>query len=116
MSRKAAIALALIMLGIVAWGFFLEAGSTRIIVNGHEITGPLKGAVGVAGLIVGLIALFCGAIFLLFVFAGVGVFVLGGLMLVGLIWTAWSMPFVLVVLLPLAIVWLFIAITRQGDS
>ena len=116
MSKKAAIALALVMLAVVTWGFFFEAGSTRIIINGQEITGPLRGGVGVAGLVVGLIALFCGAIFLLFVFAGVGVFIVGGLLLVGLVWAASSLPFLLVVLLPLAIVWLFIAITRNTKA
>jgi hypothetical protein len=104
------------MLAMVAWGFFFEAGSTRIIINGQEITGPLKGGVGLAGLIVGLIALFCGAILLLFVFAGGGVFILGGLLLVGLVWAALSLPFLLVVLLPLAIVWLFIAIARSTNA
>ena len=101
------------MLVMVGWAFFFEAGSTRIIVNGQEVAGPLKGGIGLAGLIVGLMALFCAAIFLLFAFAGIGVFVLGGLILVGLVWTAASLPFLLVVLLPLAIVWLFIAITRN---
>lgn len=49
MARKAAIILAIVMLAIVAWGLFFEAGSTRIIINGHELIGPLKGAVGAAG-------------------------------------------------------------------
>lgn len=104
------------MLAMVAWAFFFEAGSTRIIVNGREVAGPLKGGIGLAGLMVGLVALFCGAIFLLFVFAGIGVFVLGGLMLVGLVWAALSLPFLLVLLLPLAIVWLFIAVTRNSQA
>lgn len=112
MSRKAPIALALVMLAIVAWGFFIEAGSTRIIINGQELTGPVKGGVGLAG----LVALFCGSIFLLFVFGGIGVFILGVLLLGGLAWAAWSLPYLLVVLLPLAIVWLFIAITRNTTT
>jgi hypothetical protein len=78
MTKKAAIALALIMLVIVAWGLFVEGGATKIVINGEELTGPLKGAVGAAGLIIASIALFCAAILLVFVFAGAGIFVLGG--------------------------------------
>ena len=113
MLRKAAIALAIAMLVIVAWGLFFEAGSTRIIVNGQELIGPLKGTIGAAGLIVGMIALFCAAIFLLFVFAGIGIFILGAVIFAGLLFAGLAFPFLLVLLLPLAIVWLFIAITRK---
>jgi len=113
MAKKVAIVLAFVMLVIVAWGLFFEAGSTRIIINGQELIGPFKGAVGAAGLIIGLIALFCAAIFLLFVFAGIGIFILGGVIVVGLILAGFAFPFLLVLLLPLAIVWVFIAITRK---
>jgi len=114
--KKAAITLAIAMLIFVAWGLFFEAGSTRIIVNGQEIVGPLKGSIGVAGLIVGMIALFCAAIFLLFVFAGVGIFILGAVILAGLLFAGLAFPLLLVMLLPLAIVWMFIAITRSNTS
>lgn len=113
MAKKAAIALALIMLAIVAWGLLFEAGATRIVINGQELTGPLKGTIGVAGLVVGLIALNCAAIFMLFIFAGVGIFIAGGVIVAGLIAAGLAFPFLLVVLLPLAIVWAYIAIARN---
>ena len=116
MSRKAAIVLALGMLFIVLWGLFFEAGSARIIIDGRELTGPFKGAIGAAGFITGLIALFCAAIFLLFVFAGIGIFILGGVIVAGLILAGLAFPFLLVVLLPLALVWVFIAITRKTGA
>ena len=116
MSRKVAIALTLIMLLVVAWGIFFEAGSTKIIVNSQELSGPLGGTIGVAGLIVGLTALFCAAIFLLFVFAGIGVVILGGVIVAGLIVAGAAFPFLLILLLPLAIVWAFIAITRKPKT
>lgn len=116
MAKKAAIALAFVMLVIVAWGLFFEAGSTRIIINGQELVGPLKGTIGAAGFIIGLIALFCAAIFLLFVFAGIGIFILGGVIVAGLILAGFAFPFLLVLLLPLAIVWAFIAITRKTGT
>jgi hypothetical protein len=109
-----AIALALIMLAIVAWGLLLEGGATSIVINGHELTTPLKGIVGVAGLIVASIALFCAAIFLVFVFAGLGLFVLGCVLLLGLILAGFAFPFLLLLLVPLAIVWVFVALIRHG--
>jgi hypothetical protein len=116
MARTAAIALALIMLALVAWGLFFEAGSIKIVIDGQELTGPLKGSIGAAGLIVGLIALYCAAIFLLFVFAGIGVFILGGVIVAGLIVAGLAFPFLLVLLLPLAIVWAFIALIRGAGT
>lgn len=116
MVRKVAIVLAIVMLAMVAWGMFFEAGSTRIIINGHELIGPLKGAIGAAGLIIGMTALFCAAIILLFVFAGIGIFILGGVILAGLFMAGFAFPFLLVLLLPLAIVWLFIAVTRKTGA
>jgi hypothetical protein len=114
-TKKAAIALALIMLVIVAWGLFVEGGATKIVINGEELTGPLKGAVGAAGLIIASIALFCAAIFLVFVFAGVGIFVLGGVILAGLVLAGITFPYLLYMLIPLAIVWIFVAIAGHGS-
>ncbi|MCG6932745.1 MAG: hypothetical protein LJE57_03810 [Gallionella sp.] len=116
MIRKSAIVLAILMLAVVAWGLFFEAGSTRIIINGQELIGPLKGAVGAAGLVVGLIALFCAAIFMLFVFAGIGIFIIGGVIVVGLVLAGFAFPVLLFLLLPLAIVWLFIALARSAGT
>lgn len=116
MAKKSAIALVILMLVVAAWGVFFEAGSTRIIINGQELLGPLKGTVGAAGLIIGLTALFCAAIVLLFVFAGIGIFILGGVVLAGLLLTGLAFPLLLVLLLPLALVWVFIAITRKAKT
>ncbi len=108
-----AIVLALVMLAVVAWGVFVEGGATRIVINGHELTGPFKGAVGAAGMIVAAVALFCAAIFLVFVVAGVGIFVLGCFIALGLLLSGLMFPYLLLVLIPLAIVWGFIAIARH---
>jgi hypothetical protein len=110
--KTVALALGLVMLAIVAWGLFYEGGETHIIVNGQELSGPLKGVIGAAGFIVASIALFCAAILLVFVFAGVGLFVLGALVLLGLVVVGFTFPWLLAVLIPLAIVWIFIAATR----
>lgn len=113
MARKTAIILAVLMLAIVVWGLFLEGGSTTIIINGQTLTGPFKGAIGMAGVIVAMVAFFCAAILLLFVFAGIGIVILGAVVVVGLM-LAWLMfPQLLMMLIPLAIIWGFIALTRH---
>jgi len=111
--KKAAIILALIMLAIVAWALFAESSNdVSIIINGQPVSGPLKGAIGITGLLVSSVALFCLAIVLAFVFAGIGLFVLGGFVLLGLV-VAWLVfPFLLLLLIPLALVWIFIALVR----
>jgi hypothetical protein len=114
MAKKLAVVLALIMLAVVVWALFFEAGSIKIVINGQELTGPLKGTIGAAGLVVGLVALFCAAIFLVFVFAGIGIFVLGGVIVAGLVVAGLAFPFLLVLLIPLAIVWVFIALFRSS--
>lgn len=116
MTRKLAITLALLMFAVVAWGLFAEGGATRIVINGQELTGPLKGAIGAAGLIVAAIALFCAAIFLVFVFAGIGIFILGCVIVAGLILAGLVFPFLLFLLIPLSVVWIFVAITRGAKS
>jgi len=110
MIRNAAIILVLVMLAIVAWALFAEGSATTIIVNGQELTGPLKGMVSAGGLFVAAVALFCAAIFLAFVLAGVGLLVVGAFVIGGLVAAALLFPVLLFVLVPLAIVWLFVAL------
>jgi hypothetical protein len=69
-----------------------------------------------SGIVVGAIALFCAAIVMVFVVAGVGVIVVGLLVLAGLIVALIMFPFMLPLLIPLFIVWLFVAITRKSGS
>ena len=115
-AKKLAIALAVLMLAIVAWGLFLESNAVTIVINGQQVTGPLKGVIGAGGLVVALIALFCAAILLVFVFAGIGVIVLGCFVLVGMILAVLAFPFLLPLLIPLVILWGFVAITRRTST
>ena len=113
MTKKLAMALAVVMLAIVAWGLFLERNAVTIVINGQQVTGPLKDVIGAGGLVVALIALFCAATLLVFVFAGIGVLVLGCMVLFGMILTGLAFPFLLPVLIPLAILWGFVAFMRN---
>ena len=116
MARKLAIALAVLMLVIVGWALFAESNAVTIVINGQEVSGPLKGAIGIGGLVVALIALVCAAILLAFVFAGIGVIVLGLVVLAGLVLAMLAFPFLLPVLIPLAIVWAFVALVRRSKA
>jgi hypothetical protein len=113
MAKKTAIVLALVMLAIVIWGLFFVGDATTIIINGQALTGPFNGAIGLAGLVIAAVAFFCAAILLLFVFAGVGILVLGGMVAAGLILAGFMFPPFLALLFPLAIIWGFIALTRR---
>jgi hypothetical protein len=108
--KKLALVLAILMLAAFAWMVLFAGDTTRIIINGQELTGPIKGAAGAAGLVAGLVALFCAAILLAFVVAGIGVFILGAVVAAGLLVAWFAFPLLLLLLLPLAVVWLFVAI------
>ena len=116
MARNLAIALAVLMLVIVGWALFAGSNAVTIVINGQEVSGPLKGAIGIGGLVVALIAAVCAAILLAFVFAGIGVIVLGLAVLAGLVLAMLAFPFLLPVLIPLAIVWAFVVLVRRSKA
>ena len=110
MIKRMALILAVFMFVFLAWVLFLGGDAVSITINGREITGPFGALVGIWSFILTLVILFCVAILLAFVFAGIGLIVLGSLALVGLILAAVAFPFLLPLLIPLFIVWLFCSI------
>ena len=115
MSKKLAVALTVVLLALVAWALLLESHSFSIVVNGQPVTGPLKGAIGASGLVAALIASFCAAIILLFAFAGTAIIALGGIVFAGMIGALIAFPFMWPLLVPLAIVWLFVVIAKKAS-
>lgn len=111
--KKVALILVALLIGLWGWGL-IQSGNVSVIVNGYEFAGPMKAVVSAWGFLVATVVLFCVAILLAFVFAGVGLLVLGCLVLVGLILGAVAFPFLLPLLLPLFIVWAFVAGMRRG--
>ena len=105
----------LIALFLLAWGL-IQSGNVSVTVNGHELAGPMKAAVGSWGIIIATVVLFCVAILVTFVLAGVGLVILGCLVLVGLILAAVAFPFLLPLLIPLFIVWAFAAGVRRRKT
>src|SRR2546426_10307321 len=57
MARNLAIALAVLMLVIVGWALLAGSNAVTIVINGQEVIGPLKGAIGIGGPVGGLVAL-----------------------------------------------------------
>ncbi|HZQ73980.1 MAG TPA: hypothetical protein VFB08_13775 [Burkholderiales bacterium] len=111
MLRATAAVLALLLLAGLAWILF-QSSDVSIVVNGHKLSGPLKLAAEGWGLVVAIVGMFCVAILLAFVFAGLGLLLLGLVVLAGMA-AAWlAFPFLLPLLIPLLIVWIFIALVR----
>jgi len=116
MAKKLALFLAILMIVFLGWSLLGLTTDVSVSINGREITGPLGTAVGLWGTILVAVILFCVAILLAFVFAGVGLVIVGCLALVGIILVAVALPFLLPLIIPLFIVWIFCAIFRRGKS
>jgi hypothetical protein len=110
MIRRLALILAVFMFIFLGWALFLGSDVISITINGREITGPFDAAIGVWSLILTLVILFCVAILLAFVLVGAGLIILGCLALVGLILAGIAFPFLLPLLIPLFILWVFCSI------
>ena len=116
MVKKTALILAL---GLVAFLILKLRGPNHgvgVTINGHELSGPIEGLVGLWGIMVAGVVLFCVAVLLAFVFVGVGLVVVGTLALVAVILAAVALPFRLPLLIPLFIVWLFCCMVRKSKA
>jgi hypothetical protein len=113
--KNIAIVLAILLLALLAV-VLLQSSDIAIVVNGQKLVGPAKLAAEGWGVLVGIVALFCVAILLAFVFAGIGLIFLGLLVLAGLL-AAWlTFPFLLPLLIPLFLVWIFVAAVRRSGK
>jgi hypothetical protein len=110
MIKNMASILVILMIILLAWVLYSSTTDVSIIINGKPFAGPLAPAIGIWKFILAIVILFSVAILLAFVFAGVGLIVLGVLTLVGLILAAVALPFLLPLLLPLFILWAFCAL------
>jgi hypothetical protein len=113
--KNVAIALVILLLGLLAWVLFHHS-DISVIVNGQRLVGPAKFAAEGWGVLVAVVSLFCAAILMVFVFAGTGLLVFGALVLAGLVAVGFAFPFMLPVLIPLFLVWIFVAALRGSDK
>ncbi len=113
--KQVALVLVALLLTLFAW-WFIQSDNVSVAVNGNEIAGPMKALAGSWVVLVAMVFLFSMAILMAFVVAGIGLMVLGALVLAGLIVAAVEFPFLLPLLLPLFVVWAFVAWVRRGKA
>ena len=109
--KNIALVLVIAVLGILAW-VLLHSSDIAVTVNGQKLVGPAKLAAEGWGVLVGIVSLFCAAILLVFVSAGTGLMVLGALVIVGFVAVWAAFPFLMPLLIPLLLVWIFVATVR----
>jgi len=112
MARKLAIVLAVLMIGFLGWVLLGASDSVSIAINGNPIDSPFGAVTGTWGVISSVVILFCAGILLVFVFFGLALILLGGLVLAGSILAAMTFPFLLPILIPLFVVWLFCCLIK----
>lgn len=115
MMKSIAIVLVIVLLGLLAWVLF-QSNDIAVIVNGQKLVGPTKLAAEGWGVLVAIVSLFCAAIVLAFVFAGIGLIIFGVLVIAGLVAAWFAFPFMLPLLIPLFLVWLFVAAVRGSGK
>lgn len=113
--KNVAIVLVIVLLGLLAWVLFQSSDNT-VIVNGHKLAGPAKVAAEGWGVLVAIVSFFCTAILLVFVVSGMGLMVLGGFVVAGLVAVWVTFPFLLPLLIPLFLVWLFVAVMHGSGK
>ena len=112
MTRKLAIVLAVLLIGFLGWVLLGASDSVSLVINGSQIDSPFGAVTGTWGVISAVVILFCAAILLVFIFFGLALIVLGGLVLAGSILAAMTFPFLIPILVPLFVVWLFCCLVR----
>jgi hypothetical protein len=112
--KKLAVITVLFLIVVCAFG--LMSSNVSVTINGEEIEGPLKALVGAWGLVIIPVVLLCVAILLAFIFTGVGLIVLGCLAFAGLAGFGAAFPFLLPLLIPLFLVWIFCAVARRNKT
>src|SRR3954447_22419593 len=115
--KKIAPIIILFLFALLAWNVFVHSGGMAVRLDGDEIDGPLGALLamlfaGGGTLIAALVLLVVGAV-LVVVFAGVGLILLGALGVVALAVAAAVSPLLLLLLLPVAVIWLLVNRARK---
>lgn len=113
--KNIAIVLVILLLCLLAFVLF-HSSNVAVIVNGHRLIGPAKVAAEGWGVLVAVVSLFCTAILLIFAVAGTGLVFLGMLVFAGLVTVCFVFPFMLPLLIPLFLVWIFVAAIRRSGK
>lgn len=114
---KKLLAIALIALLAIAALNTLDTGDMVVHLGDEDFDGPLGVLLGITfgglGLLIGTVVVVCVAIFLGFLFAGLGILLVAGLALLAVGLVALMSPLMLPVLIPAAIIWFIVSRNRK---
>lgn len=114
---KKLLAFAIILLLAIAAFDAIDPSDMIVHIGDEEFDGPLGALLGLVfggvGMLIAAVALTCAAVFVGFLFAGLGILMVVGLALLALVLAAVVAPFMLPLLIPAAIVWFFVARNRR---
>jgi hypothetical protein len=104
-AKKLALILIVLLVGYIA----LSAISAN---NGYRLPTPVDALAGAFGIAVATIVMFFVGILLVCVFAGVGMILVGVFAMVLFVLATVTLPFMIPLLLPLLVIWLFCCILK----
>lgn len=113
--NKGAIILAILILALLGCALYYS-GDLPLTLDRFVITLPGDAAAQAAEVVLAPVILLCVAVFLVLLFSGLGVIVLGSLGLVALVLVLVALPFLLPLLIPVFIIWISIAIARRRKT
>jgi hypothetical protein len=110
MMMKKLLAIVLIaVLAMAAWYSIVDYNNVIVHIGDEDFDGPLGALIGMVaaggGMVIAFIALTCAAVFVGFVFAGLGILMLVGMCLLAIVLAAVIAPFLLPLLIPIGIIW-----------
>lgn len=104
------------LLAIAAWNS-IDTSDMIVHVGDEEFDGPVGALLGLVfggmGLVIAAVVMVCVAVFLGFLFAGLGILMLTGLVLLAIVLAAVMSPLMLPLLIPAGIIWFFVARNRK---
>jgi len=113
-AKKLAFILIALLVGYLALSAISANNSFSATINGYRLPNPLDALAGTFGIAVATAAMIFVGILLVCVFAGVGMILVGVLAMVLFILAAVTLPFMIPLLLPLLIIWLFCSVLRAA--
>lgn len=118
--KKIAPYLILFLCALLLWDLLFTFGDASFHIDGDEIDGPLGAMLGIlfagGGTLIGLLVVGVVGVVLAVVMAGVGVVIVGALAIAGLAVAAAIVPFLLPLLLPLALIWYLVSRARRNRA
>ncbi|KQQ86554.1 hypothetical protein [Massilia sp. Leaf139] len=116
--KKIAPYLILFLCALLLWDVLFTFGDASFHIDGEEFDGPLGAMFGIllagGGTLIGLLVTLVVGVVLAVVFAGVGVVIIGALAIAGVAVLCAIVPFLLPLLLPLAVIWYLVSRSRRN--